>query len=642
MADDTPEPKHAAVHAPTEPALQSPTASPAAEDSSPLKRVTLVAVNAATSPGPRRARDIESYVGYIIDGRYQIESVIAEGGMGMVYLARHRLLEKPVAVKILRPELVHDRDITRRFLTEAQAASAVGNEHIVDVTDFGELPDGATYIVMEYLDGQSLGQLLQANHGSLPVDLVLHIARQIAEGLQRAHDANIIHRDLKPDNIQLVERNKQSHFVKILDFGIAKVASSQNETTRAGKIFGTPYYMSPEQAKGELLDRRTDVYALGVILFEMLTGRVPFEGENPLGILTQHMYVEPPPLGEVSGVASLRTGLEAVVGRCLLKEPSLRYESMAELDEDLARLQAGEEPLAVRYLLHTPGVPDTLLAALRDAYPKRTRGGWSRCWGAAGVLTRAAGAAALALNGKTDWWRLASGAAAVATTSTAAPTAPPSNGSTPAPIERYRTVALVVSPIDAHVFQGERDLGMMPINVRIREGQRVELTVRRPNYRSRSVIVDGNESRIVVQLSPLPGRSGPTLEGGGATSAAPPPLARDAGAQPRSAGSADVLTGAAPHGPLPIGSNAPMRGPIIDLSDVQSPPPPGPPPREEPLHPGKSLRLPPPPPTPAPGAEAAPPGPKPVEPIAADATQDATRPPSPPTTTTSPAPSESG
>src|SRR5690606_9530949 len=183
--------------------------------------------------------------------------------MGVVYLARHRLIEKPVALKILRPELVHNREITARFLTEAQAASAIGSEHIVDVTDYGELPDGATYIVMEYLDGLSLNQRIRRAGGLLPLPTVLTIAREITEGLQRAHEATIVHRDLTHDNILLVTKGKQEDFVKILDFGIAKVQSSQNQTTTAGKIFGTPHYMSPEQGRGDELDHRTDIYSLG-------------------------------------------------------------------------------------------------------------------------------------------------------------------------------------------------------------------------------------------------------------------------------------------------------------------------------------------------------------------------------------------
>ncbi len=206
-----------------------------------LKQVTLEAATGDSERGSIPVKKLDNYVGFIIDGRYQVQSVIASGGMGVVYRARHRVIDKPVAIKILRPELVDNRDITQRFLTEAQAASAIGSEHIVDITDYGELPDGATYIVMEYLEGESLGKRIKRRDDPLLLDEIIDIGRQLAEGLHEAHEARIVHRDLKPDNVMLVTRNKQDNFVKILDFGIAKVASSQNHETRAGRIFGTPH-----------------------------------------------------------------------------------------------------------------------------------------------------------------------------------------------------------------------------------------------------------------------------------------------------------------------------------------------------------------------------------------------------------------
>lgn len=314
------------------------------------------------------------------------------------------------------------------------------------------------------------------------------------------------------------------------------------------------------------------------------------------------------------------------MGRCLLKEPALRYESMAQLDEDLARLQAGEEPLAVTYLLHSPETPEELAFRLRGGEPRRQVSHWPRWTAAGGVLSLLGLAWALATSGNSDWWLLASGAGAA--TSTAPRTTAPSDRTAPSQTERYRTVALVVSPIDAHVFQGERDLGMMPINVRIREGQRVELTVQRRNYRSRSVIVDGSESRIVVQLSPLPGRSGPALEGSEVplVPSAPVLSGVDAGPRARSSNSAGEATNQAQQGPMRVDSNAPMRGPVIDLSDLRSTPaPPGPPPREGPVPPSKSVKLPPPPPTRTVDIGADPPGPKPVEPNGAEPPSDGAR-----------------
>lgn len=500
--------------APTEPALDL---TPGAPSSLAIKRATLM--QAAQGPQDedeapsRRVRNIESYVGFIVDGRYHIESVIAQGGMGVVYFARHRLIDKPVALKILRPELVHNREITARFLTEAQAASAIGSEHIVDVTDYGELPDGATYIVMEYLDGLSLNQRIRRAGGLLPLPTVLAIAREIAEGLQRAHDANIVHRDLKPDNVLLVTKGKQEDFVKILDFGIAKVQSSQNQTTTAGKIFGTPHYMSPEQGRGDELDHRTDIYSLGVILYEMITGHVPFDGENPLGILTQHMYVEVKSLSSQCKPERVTPALECVVARCLMKDPNHRYASMAELDEDLRRLEAVEVPLAWEYFKSAEKVPEYLTPLLN--LPRR--GGRSRRVPAALLLAAGVTVAVLSLQAlaprPTPPTPEPEPTVAV-TTETAVPEAPP------------RTVMLAADPLDAHVFRGNEDLGQIPLLIQLRPGQVERLTVRRTGYKPHELVLDGSKTRFAIPLEKLPGPT--TLGGPAQTQPAPVPPSPEA------------------------------------------------------------------------------------------------------------------
>ncbi len=462
----------------------------------------------------------DGYVGFIIDGRYHVESRIAQGGMGVVYRARHRLIDKQVAVKVLRPELADNREITQRFLTEAQAASSIGNEHIVDITDFGELPDGATYIVMEYLEGEALAKRLKEGP-ELEVDELLGIARQVAEGLQHAHDAGIIHRDLKPDNIFLTPR-KDGSFVKILDFGIAKVARSQNEKTRAGRIFGTPHYMSPEQARGEELDNRADIYALGVILYEMLSGRLPFDAENPLGILTQHMYNDPTPLSEVCSMQRVSVDLEAIVTKCLLKEPWRRYGSMRQLDEDLQRVQAGEPALAVEDLKRHGGSPHSLRERMRSEPPRNSG---RRLWPWALGMAVVGSLSALVLTRMTDdpivKLRELLGATTVekpdleppvratGESATAQPTTaePPTTPASTSDERKMTMVDLVLSPIDAHVFHGSVDKGQMPIRLRIPLGQRTVFTVQRPGYRSQKVVVDGSKTPLVVQLDPLPGTS---------------------------------------------------------------------------------------------------------------------------------------
>ncbi|MBW2464204.1 MAG: serine/threonine protein kinase, partial [Deltaproteobacteria bacterium] len=223
-------------------------------------------------------------LGRVIDGRYRIEKQIGEGGMGVVYLATHTVLGKKLALKILRGEMARDEETVKRFMQEAQAATSIGQQNIIDISDFGQLPDGTTYFVMEHLDGMPLTQLIR-DGGSLPMADAIRIVRQIAAALGAAHQVGVVHRDLKPDNVFLIKRGGDPYFVKVLDFGIAKVGGASSKLTKTGMVFGTPHYMAPEQAAGQAVDRRTDVYALGVMMYEMFTGKVPFDADTFMAIL---------------------------------------------------------------------------------------------------------------------------------------------------------------------------------------------------------------------------------------------------------------------------------------------------------------------------------------------------------------------
>jgi serine/threonine-protein kinase len=280
-------------------------------------------------------------VGAVLGERYRIDSFLSSGGMGVVYKGRHVVLDKPVAVKLLRES--QDPVAQQRFLLEAKSACHIGHEHIVDINDFGVLEDGRPYLVMEFLQGQSLETLLQ-KQGSLPWGRVCRIGEQIARGLQAVHEKGIMHRDLKPGNIFLLDRAKRD-FVKILDFGIAKVMAGTRETlsdggkplvanmrqTTQGTVLGTPEYLSPEQAAGESIDARVDIYALGCILYEMLTGSVPFRGNGPMSTLMKHLTEKVVPPRKRRTDLTIPESLEKIVLKAMAREKTDRYATMEEL-----------------------------------------------------------------------------------------------------------------------------------------------------------------------------------------------------------------------------------------------------------------------------------------------------------------------
>jgi serine/threonine protein kinase len=280
--------------------------------------------------------EYDKLVGQTLDGRYYVEKKIGEGGMGVVFSARHAVIERPLAIKVLKREVMRDTATIQRFVREAKAASRIGHPNIVDVTDFGTTPDGMTYSVMEYVHGDTLGGALRAA-APFPGHRAVKIAAQIARALGAAHDKGIIHRDLKPENVFLINRDGRTDFVKIVDFGIAKVAPPQGgaaepRLTRAGSVFGTPEYMAPEQAAGRGdTDGRVDIYALGIILYEMVTGRVPHRGDSMVRTLAMQMLdpVEPP--SKVRPDLHIPPELEHVILMALAKKREARYQTMGEL-----------------------------------------------------------------------------------------------------------------------------------------------------------------------------------------------------------------------------------------------------------------------------------------------------------------------
>ncbi|MFW5920259.1 MAG: serine/threonine-protein kinase, partial [Polyangiales bacterium] len=290
-------------------------------------------------PQPQGA---DPLVGTTLNERYRIVGRIGEGGMGIVYEAEHVVIEKRVALKVLREDFSSRPEVVERFRQEAKSASRIGHQHIVDISDFGETPSKQSYFVMEYLKGEDLANLL-AREGTVAPERAVKIALQCCRALGAAHGKGIVHRDMKPENVFLIRRDddEAEDFVKIVDFGIAKMSDIETEgapgrkLTKTGMIFGTPEYMSPEQAAGKSLDHRVDVYALGAILFEMLTGQVPFVGDSFMGILTHHMFEPVPALREVNPNVQVSAELETVIMGALTKEPDERYANMDELARDL-------------------------------------------------------------------------------------------------------------------------------------------------------------------------------------------------------------------------------------------------------------------------------------------------------------------
>ncbi len=302
---------------------------------------------AATSPGrtrgdaPPPAHREAELIGATLSGRYLVTRKVGQGGMGAVYEATHTLIGKRVAVKVLLEKYARREAIMQRLEQEARLASSCQNEHIIDITDFGTTDDGRTFVVMEYLEGESLSECL-AREPRLPEQRILQIVSQAASALVAAHAKGIVHRDIKPENLFLLRR-KDKDFVKVVDFGISKSlrasdeAEEQPRLTQTGMVLGTPLYMSPEQARGDdELDARVDIYALGVIMYEAATGRVPFIGNNYLSVISQVLNEQPVPPREHR--PELSEELEAIVLRAMAKDRSERYPSAQALLGDLTAL----------------------------------------------------------------------------------------------------------------------------------------------------------------------------------------------------------------------------------------------------------------------------------------------------------------
>ncbi|MFO0579741.1 MAG: serine/threonine-protein kinase [Polyangia bacterium] len=351
---------------------------------------------------PSLDEDPSILLGRTIAGRYRVESLLGKGGMGAVYRVEHLSIRKPMALKVLSDRMMSVPVVVARFEREAKLAAHLDHPNVVSASDYGKTEDGRYYLVLEYVEGKELREVLDA--GPLPPSRALYIARQIASALTRSQALGIVHRDLKPENIMLVRRDGNDDFVKVLDFGLALLsrhlesaggdehtAPTAPKITKVGEIFGTPAYMAPEQTIGSATDIRTDLYALGCVLYEMLTGVRPFSGPNALAYIQQHLAVPAPPMKERAPKVQVAADIEAMVMRLLAKQPDDRFQKPEAVIAEIDRLGAVHSldwpnrsytslPPASRPSKSAPSVPAVPLAQrLTEARAGLMRGlGWLR------------------------------------------------------------------------------------------------------------------------------------------------------------------------------------------------------------------------------------------------------------------------
>jgi eukaryotic-like serine/threonine-protein kinase len=480
-------------------------------------------------------------------GQYRITNLIGTGGMGVVYGAEHTLIGRAAAVKVLLPEFSQKQSIVARFFNEAKAATAIRHPGIVEVYDFGWHTDGSAYIVMEYLEGETLASRRKRMPMSWPA--ILAVTRQIAGALQAAHTKGIVHRDLKPDNVFIVSDPEVpgGERIKLLDFGIAKLADDQtnDHKTRTGAVIGTPKYMAPEQCRGVPVDHRADLYSLGVMMFVLGTGRAPFVGEGAGDVLAAHIHVPPPLMSSL--VANVPPEIEALVQRLLVKAPADRLQSAEELIFTIDAITAkgsamGSSPSmtplpAVPFAADPPTRPSnpTTLSALSgaafDKPPTAAGSGRSRTVAVAALVAAALGGVAIAFSMKSSHDGAAKPVAssepppAVALPAAAPTPATPATPEAPAPAApeplptpsptvaapaapEPATVELAIAstPDGAIVLRDGAQLGVTPFHGTLPHGDApVKLTLRKSGYKDKVLtVVPAAALDETVKLEPRP------------------------------------------------------------------------------------------------------------------------------------------
>ncbi len=452
-----------------------------------------------------------AWIGRVLGDRYRLQATIGEGGMGTVYLAEHVVLGKPLAVKVLREEYSRDEDLVRRFQQEAIAASQIGQENIVNIIDFGRTPEGALYFVMEHLSGRSLLKTIQ-HFGPLRPSRALPILVQICRALAAAHSRGIVHRDLKPENVMLVPREDGSDLVKVLDFGISQVGSAREgeRITRVGVVLGTPEYMAPEQVEGQKMDQRVDIYALGILAYEVLTGTVPFHGSSPMAILVKQQSEAPqPPTARKPGLA-LPPGLEPLLLSMLEKDPAKRPQTMLEVATALTGIDGGVAPTPRPAPRPGPSLASSLPPSVPPvAAPSKSVTTHLGTQELAAIRQRSPAPWIVALAtlvilgaGGVVMWR---SPGPELPPETAAP-AEPAPSPLPAVPEELR-VALSSVPAGATVWRGETRVGVTPLEVELAPGERAEYHFTLAGHLPAKKVVSADATRVEVRLSRKPRRS---------------------------------------------------------------------------------------------------------------------------------------
>ena len=446
----------------------------------------------------------ESLVGQILAERYAVLGHLGSGGMSIVYKARHEMLKKMVAVKVLKESLATNKISLSRFHREAMAAASIGDPHIVDITDYGFTDRGDAFIVMEYLEGQSLRELLR-KEGALDTGRCVSIMRQILKGLGAAHQQGIIHRDLKSDNVFLVPQDGHD-FVKLLDFGISKVLQPiESETgevslTSTGVVMGTPQYIAPEQAHGiENVDHRADIYSLGVMLYEMLTGSLPFTGRAAIEILMKHIQDDPMPPSQRRPDLHIPEVLEQMTLKAMSKDPDDRFASTEEI---------------LRALPDPKSLPGGYTSGTLSAPPQpKTSSGLA--------LPLILGAVILAASGVGLWFLRGDGQAKPAEppTTLAAPLpgqpvkappdlrrpSPPADAAPAVDSAARITIRLTVRPARAQIFLQGRRVGVGQVSRDVPRGSApLVFVVQAPGYQKQEVSVPTEQNLVhTVRLAPI-------------------------------------------------------------------------------------------------------------------------------------------